>query len=223
MLKSLIFPKIIAGISKTILNFANDMRKNLYIIAGCNGAGKTTASYTVLPEILQCREFVNADEIAAGISPFNPEGVAIQAGRLMIDRIIQLLKDGETFAFETTLATRSYVKLIQQAKKRGYFVTLLFFSLSSSEQAQRRVAQRVSMGGHNIPSDVIVRRYEAGLQNLFQLYMPVCDYWTLYDNSNCPAIRIASGFGTEKIEVFDKERYTELYKKYHQPEEGKKK
>ena len=188
-------------------------KMNLYVIAGCNGAGKTTASFTVLPEMLKCREFVNADEIAAGISPFNPEGVAIQAGRLMIDRIIQLLKDGETFAFETTLATRSYVKLIQQAKKRGYFVTLLFFSLSSSEQAQRRVAQRVSMGGHNIPSDVIVRRYEAGLQNLFQLYMPVCDYWTLYDNSNCPAIRIASGFGTEKIEVFDKERYQTLFKK----------
>jgi predicted ABC-type ATPase len=199
-------------------------KMNLYVIAGCNGAGKTTASFTVLPEMLKCREFVNADEIAAGISPFNPEGVAIQAGRLMIDRIIQLLKDGETFAFETTLATRSYVKLIQQAKKRGYFVTLLFFSLSTSEQAQRRVAQRVSMGGHNIPSDVIVRRYEAGLQNLFQLYMPVCDYWTLYDNSNCPAIRIASGFGTEKIEVFDKERYQTLYKKYHQqPEEGQKK
>ena len=199
-------------------------KMNLYVIAGCNGAGKTTASFTVLPEMLNCREFVNADEIAAGISPFNPEGVAIQAGRLMIDRIIQLLKDGETFAFETTLATRSYVKLIQQAKKRGYFVTLLFFSLSTSEQAQRRVAQRVSMGGHNIPSDVIVRRYEAGLQNLFQLYMPVCDYWTLYDNSNCPAIRIASGFGTERIEVFDKERYQTLYKKYHQqPEEGQKK
>ena len=199
-------------------------KMNLYVIAGCNGAGKTTASFTVLPEMLKCREFVNADEIAAGISPFNPEGVALQAGRLMIDRIIQLLKDGETFAFETTLATRSYVKLIQQAKKRGYFVTLLFFSLSSAEQAQRRVAQRVSMGGHNIPTDVIIRRYEAGLQNLFQLYMPVCDYWTLYDNSNCPAIRIASGFGTEKIEVFDKERYQTLYKKYHQkPEEGKKK
>ena len=196
-------------------------KMNLYVIAGCNGAGKTTASFTVLPEMLKCREFVNADEIAAGISPFNPEGVAIQAGRLMIDRIIQLLKDGETFAFETTLATRSYVKLIQQAKKRGYFVTLLFFSLSTSEQAQRRVAQRVSMGGHNIPSDVIVRRYEAGLQNLFQLYMPICDYWTLYDNSNCPAGRIASGFGTERIEVFDKERYQTLFKKYHQPEEGK--
>ena len=198
-------------------------KMNLYIIAGCNGAGKTTASFTVLPEMLKCREFVNADEIAAGISPFNPEGVAIQAGRLMIDRIIQLLKDGETFAFETTLATRSYVKLIQQAKKRGYFVTLLFFSLSSAEQAQRRVAQRVSMGGHNIPTDVIIRRYEAGLQNLFQLYMPVCDYWTLYDNSNCPAVRIASGFGTEKIEVFERDRFVELKKKYSAPEEGNKK
>ena len=198
-------------------------KMNLYVIAGCNGAGKTTASFTVLPEMLKCREFVNADEIAAGISPFNPEGVAIQAGRLMIDRIIQLLKDGETFAFETTLATRSYVKLIQQAKKRGYFVTLLFFSLSSAEQAQRRVAQRVSMGGHNIPTDVIIRRYEAGLQNLFQLYMPVCDYWTLYDNSNCPAVRIASGFGTEKIEVFERDRFVELKKKYSAPEEGNKK
>ena len=198
-------------------------KMNLYVIAGCNGAGKTTASFTVLPEMLKCREFVNADEIADGISPFNPEGVAIQAGRLMIDRIIQLLKDGETFAFETTLATRSYVKLIQQAKKRGYFVTLLFFSLSSAEQAQRRVAQRVSMGGHNIPTDVIIRRYEAGLQNLFQLYMPVCDYWTLYDNSNCPAVRIASGFGTEKIEVFERDRFVELKKKYSAPEEGNKK
>ena len=196
-------------------------KMNLYVIAGCNGAGKTTASFTVLPEMLKCREFVNADEIAAGISPFNPAGVAIPAGRLMIGRIIQLLEDGAPFDCAPTLATRSYVKLIQQAKKRGYFVTLLFFSLSTSEQAQRRVAQRVSMGGHNIPSDVIVRRYEAGLQNLFQLYMPICDYWTLYDNSNCPAVRIASGFGTERIEVFDKERYQTLFKKYHQPEEGK--
>ena len=137
-----------------------EQKLNLYVIAGCNGAGKTTASFTVLPEMLDCREFVNADEIAAGLSPFNPEGVAIEAGRLMINRILHLLKEGETFAFETTLATRSYVKLIQQAQKRGYFVTLLFFSLSSPEQACKRVAKRVSEGGHNIPTDVIYRRYE---------------------------------------------------------------
>lgn len=193
---------------------------NLYIIAGCNGAGKTTASFTVLPEMLNCREFVNADEIAAGLSPFNPEGVAIQAGRLMIDRVIHLLKEGETFAFETTLATRSYVKLIQQAKRRGYFVTLLFFSLSTPEQAIRRVAKRVSLGGHNIPTDVILRRYTAGLENLFQLYMPVCDYWALYDNSDCPAVKIASGHGMEKVNIEDAERYRILEEKYNRPEEG---
>lgn len=99
----------------------------LYIIAGCNGAGKTTASYTVLPEMLDCREFVNADEIAKGLSPFNPESVAIDAGRLMLQRMDDLLIAGEDFAFETTLATRSYVKFIDQAHAMGYFVSLLFF------------------------------------------------------------------------------------------------
>ena len=195
---------------------------NLYIIAGCNGAGKTTASFTVLPEMLGCREFVNADEIAAGLSPFNPEGVAIQAGRLMIDRIIYLLKEGETFAFETTLATRSYVKLIRQAQKRGYFVTLLFFSLSTPEQAVARVAKRVAMGGHDIPMDVIYRRYEAGLSNLFQLYMPVVDNWSLYDNSDCPAVHIASGLGGDKVVVYEAETYRLLQEKYGKPQEGEK-
>ena len=172
---------------------AEKKKPQLYVIAGCNGAGKTTASFTVLPEMLNCREFVNADQIAAGLSPFNPEGVAIQAGRLMIDRIIHLLKEGTTFAFETTLSTRSYVKLIQQAQRRGYFVTLLFFSLTTPEQAVKRVAKRVSQGGHNIPIDVIYRRYRAGLSNLFNLYIPVVDHWALYDNSVCPTSKIASG------------------------------
>lgn len=187
---------------------------NLYIIAGCNGAGKTTASFTMLPEMLECREFVNADEIAAGLSPFNPEGVAIQAGRLMIERIINLLKEGESFAVETTLATRSYVKLIQQAQRRGYFVTLLFFSLSTPEQAVKRVAKRVSLGGHHIPTDVVYRRYEAGLQNLFQLYMPICDYWALYDNSDCPAHRVACGWKGRPAMVQDQERFEQLRDEY---------
>ncbi len=190
---------------------------NLYIIAGCNGAGKTTASFTVLPEMLNCREFVNADEIAAGLSPFNPEGCAIQAGRLMIDRIIHLLKEGETFAFETTLSTRSYVKLIQQAQKRGYFVTLLFFSLSTPEQAVKRVAKRVSQGGHNIPTDVIYRRYRSGLTNLFSLYTPVVDYWALYDNSTCPASKIASGMKGEEPVIDDMEKYENFKTKYNEP------
>lgn len=196
---------------------ADTQKLRLYIIAGCNGAGKTTASFTVLPEMLNCNEFVNADEIAHGLSPFNPEGVAIQAGRLMIDRILHLLKEGVTFAFETTLATRSYVNLIQRAQKRGYFVTLLFFSLSSPEQAIARVAKRVSEGGHNIPTNVILRRYEAGLANLFQLYMPVCDYWTLYDNSTCPAEKIAYGSKDSRVTVENPEKYERFYQQYKIP------
>lgn len=195
---------------------------NLYVIAGCNGAGKTTASFTVLPEMLNCREFVNADEIAAGLSPFNPEGVAIQAGRLMIDRVIHLLKEGVTFAFETTLSTRSYVKLIQQAQRRGYFVTLLFFSLPSPEQAVKRVAKRVSQGGHNIPLDVIYRRYRAGLSNLFKLYTPVVDYWALYDNSTCPASKIACGWKGQKPEIENQELYDDYNNKYNKEEEEEK-
>ena len=168
--------------------------------------------------MLDCREFVNADEIAKGLSPFNPEGVAIQAGRLMIDRIIHLLKEGETFAFETTLATRSYIKLIQQAQKRGYFVTLLFFSLSSPEQAVARVAKRVSQGGHNIPLEVIHRRFHAGLQNLFQLYIPVVDYWALYDNSTVPSAKIACGWKDQRVNVVDETRYIDLSATYKIPE-----
>ena len=192
--------------------------KNLYIIAGCNGAGKTTASYTVLPEMLGCREFVNADEIARGLSPFNPEGSAIQAGRLMIERVLQLMKDGQDFAFETTLATRSYIKLIKKAQSVGYFVTLLFFSLPTPEQAVQRVARRVSQGGHNIPLDVIYRRYEAGLKNFFQLYMPVVDFWSLYDNNTCPTERIASGWRKgERIEISEAFKFALLKKMYGEP------
>ncbi|MDE6688933.1 MAG: zeta toxin family protein, partial [Prevotella sp.] len=122
------------------------MSKNLYIISGCNGAGKTTASYTVLPEILDCREFVNADEIARGLSPFNPESVAIEAGRLMLQRIEELLGKDVTFSIETTLATKSYINLVRNAQKQGYSVKLLFFWLRNPELAIQRVAERVENG-----------------------------------------------------------------------------
>lgn len=138
--------------------------KNLYIISGCNGAGKTTASYSVLPKLLDCKQFVNADEIAKGLSPFCPESVAIQAGKLMLLRIEELLTADETFSIETTLATRSYSELVKRAHEKGYKVTLLYFWLSSPELAVERVARRVSEGGHNIPKDVIYRRYEKGLK-----------------------------------------------------------
>lgn len=167
--------------------------KNLYIISGCNGAGKTTASYSVLPKLLDCKQFVNADEIAKGLSPFCPESVAIQAGKLMLLRIEELLTADETFSIETTLATRSYSELVKRAQEKGYKVTLLYFWLSSPELAVERVARRVSEGGHNIPKDVIYRRYEKGLKNLFDIFIPIVDSWMIVDNGVEPREVIAKG------------------------------
>lgn len=130
-------------------------QKNLYIIAGCNGAGKTTASFTILPEILDCKEFVNADEIAKGLSPFQPEKVAFEAGRIMLNRIEELFREGENFAFETTLATKSYKEKILRARENGYQTILLFFWLKNTDLAKERVKTRVKEGGHNFPEDVI--------------------------------------------------------------------
>lgn len=169
------------------------MSKNLYIISGCNGAGKTTASYTVLPEILNCKEFVNADEIARGLSPFNPESVAIEAGRLMLRRIEFLLEKDTSFSIETTLSTKSYINLVRRAQEKGFSVRILFFWLNSPELAIRRVAERVAKGGHNIPEPIIRRRYTAGLKNLFNLFMDQVDYWDIYDNSDYPRKQIACG------------------------------
>lgn len=166
---------------------------NLYIIAGCNGAGKTTASFTILPEILSCREFVNADSIAAGLSPFNPESVAIEAGRLMLCRIQELLAGRGDFAFETTLAARNYVSLVKEAQAAGYKVTLLFMWLHSPATAMQRVADRVADGGHSIPEDVIERRYFRGISNLFTLYMLICDRWMIVDNETITPRPIAEG------------------------------
>lgn len=170
-----------------------NMEKNLYIISGCNGAGKTTASYTVLPEILDCKEFVNADEIARGLSPFNPESVAIEAGRLMLKRINELLERNETFSIETTLATKSYISLVHRAKAQGYSVKLLFFWLNSPELALLRIAERVANGGHNIPEEIVRRRYITGISYLFKFFMHDVDSWNIFDNSENPRKLIAYG------------------------------
>ena len=183
------------------------MSKMLYIIGGCNGAGKTTASYTVLPDILDCREFVNADEIAHGLSPFNPTDVAIEAGRLMLQRIEELLAREESFSIETTLATRSYVNLIRRAHAKGYKVTLVFFWLNSAELAIQRVAERVSKGGHDIPVDIIRRRYVSGIRNLFNLYADEVDYWSIFDNSENPRIMVAKGGKGLQITVLEETSY----------------
>jgi predicted ABC-type ATPase len=174
--------------------------KQLFIIAGPNGAGKTTASFTILPEILKIKEFVNADEIAKGISPFNPEGAAFAAGRVMLNRISELLEQGESFAFETTLATRSYVSLIKRAQLAGYKVSLLFLALQNSSLALKRVQTRVKEGGHNVPRNVIETRYRKGLSNFFNLFQEAVDLWLFIDNTAGEFKSVARG-SKQNVEI----------------------
>lgn len=171
---------------------------NLYIIAGCNGAGKTTASYTILPEMLNCKEFVNADSIAAGLSPFNYESVAFEAGRIMLQRIHQLMEEKVDFAFETTLAAKNYIQHIRTAKTLGYEITLLYFWLNSPELAKQRVASRVKKGGHNVADEIIERRYYRGINNLFNLYFSVCENWMIIDNGDAVPDIVAYKLSSEE-------------------------
>ena len=180
---------------------------NLYVIAGCNGAGKTTTSYVMLPGLLDCPEFINADEIAKGLSPFHPERAAIDAGRIMIKRMNEMLRLKEDFAIETTLATKSYVGFIKRAQELGYFVTLLFFWLNSPDLAVRRVEGRVSVGGHPVPEEVVRRRYEAGRNNLFELYTPISDYWLVIDNSSIPFEMVAEGHREDIDTIYNQDTY----------------
>jgi predicted ABC-type ATPase len=189
------------------------MNQNLYIIAGCNGAGKTTASFTILPEILNCKEFVNADEIAKGLSPFQPEKVSFESGRIMLKRINELLETNQTFAFETTLATKSYKSKIIEAKKQKYNVTLLFFWLETIDLAIERVKTRVIEGGHNIETEVIKRRYINGIKNLFEIYLEIADEVLIFDNSfGVPELIAEKSLETE-IKILSETKFYNL-KKY---------
>ena len=190
------------------------MSKQLYIIAGCNGAGKTTASFTILPEVLGCKEFINADEIAKGLSPFQPESVAVQAGRIMLARMDELLQKGETFAFETTLATKSYKQKIEWAQANGYEVTLLFFWLDSPNMAKKRVAQRVAEGGHSIPSETIERRYHNGIANLFAIYIDMVDICYIFDNSEGERTPIAKKYKGGKEIIYNIDLYNQMKNSY---------
>jgi predicted ABC-type ATPase len=190
------------------------VKKDLYIIAGCNGAGKTTASFTILPEILNCKEFVNADEIAKGLSPFQPEKVSIEAGRIMLERINDLLNSQENFAFETTLATKSYRSKIFLAREKGYNVTLLFFWLRNADLAIERVRTRVIEGGHHIETEVIRRRYKNGIKNLFEIYLPIVDEIMIFDNSEGKHDLIAEKTIEFEIEVLNKVKFN-LLKSYY--------
>lgn len=179
----------------------------LYIISGCNGSGKTTASYSLLPEMLNCSEFVNSDEFAKSLSPFKPENASIQASRLMLMKIRYLLKKKSDFAVETTLATRTLLKTAKFAQKAGYTVTLLYFWLNSPELAIERVKARVESGGHNIPEETVIRRYHVGIDYFFHYYAPICERWILADNSQIPFRVIAEGSKNDVVNIKDADTY----------------
>ncbi|MBS4028735.1 MAG: zeta toxin family protein [Ignavibacteriales bacterium] len=157
--------------------------QNLYVIAGPNGAGKTTVALRLLPDFLQCNEFVNADFIAKGLSAFNTESVAVAAGRLMLERLNELKEQKKDFAFETTLSSKSFVPFLKECKEDGYFITLIYIWIESAELAIERIQNRVREGGHFIPDDVVRRRYERSVQNFVNLYLPIVDKWKIYDNT----------------------------------------
>ena len=182
----------------------------IYVIGGANGAGKTTTAFNILPTYLQIIEYVNADEIAKGISPFNPEAVAIQAGKLMLKRLNYLKNNDRDFALETTLSSRNYVRFLNESKQKGYTINLLFFWLNSPELAVLRVKQRVKSGGHDIPEDVIYRRYQRGLKNLFNSYLSLCDNWFIYDNSQFPVTLIAKYTQTSNLFINDSQKWQQI-------------
>jgi predicted ABC-type ATPase len=164
----------------------------VYVIAGSNGAGKTTFAAKFLPDFVQCREFLNADLIAAGLSPFAPETQNVRAGRLLLERIRKLASERADFGFETTLSGRSHVRLLSDMKATGYRVVLFFLWLPNADMAVARIRNRVKLGGHNVPEDDVRRRHAAGVGNLFRLYRPIIDAWWLYDASRLPPTLIAS-------------------------------
>ena len=167
--------------------------KKVIIIAGPNGAGKTTFAQEFLPKEAECPTFVNADLIAAGLAPFDPERAAFRAGRLMLEEIHNHARRGASFAFETTLSGRGYTRLIPDWQADGYIVKLFFLRLISPELAIARVRQRVREGGHDVPEAVIRRRFTAGLRNFEELYRPMVDEWALYDSSGSEPLLIEEG------------------------------
>ena len=187
------------------------MNSSLYIVAGPNGAGKTTFAGEFLPNYVECLEFVNADLIASGLSPFLPERAAIKAGRLMLKRIHFLADRGTDFGFETTLSGKGYVRLLKDLKSRGYRIYLYFLWVDNVDIALGRVADRVRRGGHNVPEKIVRRRFNRGLPNLFNLYRPLLDLWAIFDNSTDHPVMIACEEDGD-LEVFDSVLFSKLSK-----------
>jgi predicted ABC-type ATPase len=177
---------------------------HVIVIGGPNGAGKSTIAPLILRDYLAIPDFVNADQIAAGLSAFNPEGAAFEAGRIMLTRMQELAGAGKSFAFESTLSSRSFSVFLTKLKAKGYRVDMFFVWLNSVALAQQRVALRVKMGGHAIPPDVIERRFARSAQNFRSLYLPIVDNWRVFDNSDSSNTRkVAEGGANQPIQIFE--------------------
>ena len=192
------------------------MGPNVYIIAGPNGAGKTTFAREFLPNYADCRNFINADLIAGGISPFSPEAVAVRAGRLMLEEIRLTMRRGEDFGFETTLSGRGHLNLVRQLKKRGYGVHIFYLWVPNVEVALRRIRERVSRGGHDIPGEVVRRPFQRSVRNFLIHYRPLADRWILFDNSEA-WLSVIARLELGNLRIFEAKRYNELIETYGEP------
>ena len=186
---------------------------NVYILAGPNGSGKSTAARALLPQFLHCAEFVNADEIARGLSAFHPENVAFQAGRMMMARLHELARQRGDFAFETTLASRTFAPWLRQLQSEGYEFHLHYFCLPSVEMAIERVAFRVRAGGHHVPEEDIRRRFDRSRSNFLKLYMPLANSWEFYDTSFSDPNLVALGGQGKQATIRDPLLWTNLTRK----------
>lgn len=184
---------------------------NVLVISGANGAGKSTLAPHLLRDTFGITDYVNADTIALGLSAFAPERAAMEAGRIMLKRLDELAARGRDFAFETTLASRSYVRRLKELQTRGYQVSLIFLWLSDADLAVSRVSERVKVGGHDVPEAVIRRRYKRGLENFFNVYLTFIDSWIIYDCSSADKLlTIASGGINQPTEIYEQDKWATI-------------
>lgn len=186
--------------------------RNAYIIAGPNGSGKTTFAKKFLPEYAKCPNFVNADLIANGLSPFSPRSAAIKAGKLVLGQIQEFAEMGVHFAFESTLAGKLYVNLFKKLKAKGYRLNLFFLWVPNAELAIARIKDRVAEGGHHVPTEDVRRRFDRSIYNFFKLYSPLLDKWMLFNNSSIKPALIAKK-DNDSIEIFDRELFEKILHK----------
>jgi len=183
--------------------------RNVYVIAGPNGSGKTTFAIKFLPEYVKCPHFINADLIARGLSPFSPGTAAIKAGKLVLEQIHQFAGQGVDFAFETTLSGKLYLNLFESLKKKGYRIHLFFLWIPNTDLAVSRIKNRVARGGHDVPVQDVLRRFSRSISNFFRLYQSFADSWMLFDNTGINPILIAQGKNS-RIKIINEHSYNRV-------------